>query len=357
MGFIKGMDVSMAKELESHDASYYLNGQKDDLFRILKKCGTDMIRLRVWPDPYDENGAPYGGGTNDLQTTEELARRTIESGMEFLLDFHYSDFWADPGKQVKPKAWRHLEGTVLETAVYLNTRDTLKYLRNRGLVPAMVQVGNEITNGLLWPDGHTDNLDAMAALLAAGIKAVREECPNAKIILHLDYGTDTVRYTRWFDNIQQYELDYDIIGMSYYPHWNGELKLLLDNMNLVSRKYDKDIIVAETSIGYTTDTLGCTGLVFTKELESQTNYPATPEGQEQFLRDLCAAVRSVKNGRGLGVFYWEPAWLPIPDCTWANPNGRAYMKDEVEAGNSMANQALFDRNGEANSALRNLYTM
>ena len=117
MGFVKGMDVSMAKALEAHGASYYLDGKQDDLFRILKKCGTDMIRLRIWPDPYDASGAPYGGGNNDLQTTVELAQRAKSSGMEVLLDFQYSDFWADPAKQIKPKAWKSLTGKELEAAV------------------------------------------------------------------------------------------------------------------------------------------------------------------------------------------------------------------------------------------------
>ncbi len=154
-----------------------------------------------------------------------------------------------------------------------------------------------------------------------------------------------------------FELDFDVIGMSYYPHWNGNLQLLLDNMNDVSKRYGKDIIVAETSIGYTTDGLGCKGIVFSKEQEKATGYPATMEGQEAFLRDLYRTVRSVENQRGIGVFYWEPAWLPIPDCKWANQNGCDYMNDKAETGNSMANQALFDASGNANTALQNLKTM
>ena len=357
MQFIKGMDVSMIKDLEAHGASYYIGGQNEDLFDILKTCGVNMIRLRIWNNPYDDQGNPYGGGTNDLQTTVELARRTILSGMSYMLDFHYSDFWADPAKQVKPKAWEHLEGKSLETAVYTYTVETLRCLKNQGLIPEMVQVGNEITKGLLWPSGHVDHTEAMAALLKAGIRGVREECPDAKIVLHLDFGTDNEMYRHWFDNVQPYHLDYDVIGMSYYPHWNGSLKLLLDNMNDVSSRYDKDVIVAETSIGYTTDTLGCTGLVFSKEQEKAAGYPATMEGQEAFLEDLYTSVRKVNNGRGIGVFYWEPAWLPIPECTWANQNGCDYMKDKAEAGNSMANQALFDAQGNVNRALLNLKTM
>ena len=354
---IKGMDVSMIMELESYGASYYLNGKKEDLFCLLKTCGVNMVRLRIWPDPYDEEGNPYGGGMNDLKTTIEIARRVVENGMEIMLDFHYSDFWADPAKQVKPKAWKALSGKELETAVYLHTVDTIKALRNQKLIPAMVQVGNEITKGLLWPDGYVDQTERMAALLQAGIKGVREECPNAKIVLHLDVGTDNQMYRQWFDRIEPYALDFDVIGMSYYPHWNGSLQLLSDNMNDISSRYGKEVLVAETSIGYTTDTLGCKGIVFSEEQEKATGYPATTEGQEAFLRELYHTVRNVQNNKGIGVFYWEPAWLAIPDCTWASESGRLYMNDQAEAGNAMANQALFDASGNANSALLNLKTM
>lgn len=357
MQFVKGMDVSMIKELEGYGAAYYLDGRKGDLFEILNQCGVNMIRLRIWQDPYDENGNPYGGGMNDLQTTMELAERAVRNGMSYLLDFHYSDFWADPAKQVKPKAWRGLCGEKLETAVYLHTVNTLKAMKNEGFVPAMVQVGNEITNGLLWPDGHIDHREEMAALLQAGMKGVREVCPDTMIMLHLDFGTDNSMYRNWFDKIQPFRLDFDVIGMSYYPHWNGSLQLLLDNMNDVSKRYDKDIIIAETSIGYTTDSLGCSGVVFSEEQEKATGYPATMAGQEAFLKDLYQAVRSVSGGRGIGVFYWEPAWLPIPDCKWANQNGCDYMNDKAETGNAIANQALFDASGNANSALVNLKMM
>ena len=145
MKFIKGMDISMVKELEHYGASYRLNGKKEDLFAILKTCGANNVRIRIWPDPYDENGNSYGGGGNDLETTIEIAERTVQSGMDFMLDFHYSDFWADPAKQVKPKAWKELSGEALETAVYLHTVDTLKALKNHKLVPTMVQVGNEMS--------------------------------------------------------------------------------------------------------------------------------------------------------------------------------------------------------------------
>ena len=316
-----------------------------------------MVRIRIWADPYDESGNSYGGGGNDLQTTIEIAKRVVKNGMEFLLDFHYSDFWADPGKQVKPKAWENLSGIALETAVYLHTVNTLKALRNEQLVPKIVQVGNEITNGLLWPDGHVNQTDTMVLLIKSGIRGVREECPTAKIVLHLDFGTDNKLYRKWFDNIGKYTVDFDVIGLSYYPHWNGGLSLLTENMNDISERYDKDVLIAETSIGYTTETFGCKGTVYNKELEKLTGYPATQKGQEDFLRELFKTVRNVKDGRGIGVFYWEPAWLPINDCTWASNSGCKYMNEKEEPGNAMANMALFDDKGNANSALLNIHTM
>jgi arabinogalactan endo-1,4-beta-galactosidase len=256
--------------------------------------------------------------------------------MDFLLDFHYSDFWADPAKQVKPKAWENLHINDLETAVYLHTVDTLKALKNQGVSPAMVQVGNEITNGLLWPEGHVDNLEKMVSLLQAGIKGVREECPMAKIVIHLDFGTNNELYKKWFDQVISHNLDFDVIGMSYYPHWNGSLELLLNNMNDISKRYNKEVLIAETSVGYTLDTFGCKGIVYDKSCEEASGYPATKKGQEDFLRDLFQTVRKVNNNKGIGVFYREPAWLPIPDCYWASESGTAYINDKCEAGNAMA---------------------
>lgn len=352
-----GIDVSTYFEEKRANARYLLNGKEVDPLKVFKDNGITYMRIRIWNNPFSEDHKPYKGGTCDVDNFLKLATLSKQYGYKIVPDFHYSDFWADPAKQVKPKAWKELSGEALETAVYLHTLDTLKTLKNQKLVPAMVQVGNEITKGLLWPDGYVDQTQSMAQLLKAGIKGVREECPDAKIVLHLDFGTDNQMYRKWFDQIEPYELDYDIIGMSYYPHWNGGLELLLNNMNDISSRYDKDVLVAETSIGYTTETFGCRGIVYSREHEKITGYPATQEGQEAFLRDLFATVRKVKDARGIGVFYWEPAWLPIPDCTWASKSGSMYMKDKVAAGNAMANMALFDEKGNANSALLNMKTM
>ena len=355
--FFKGADVSMLEELEQHGARYYLHNQNRDLFAILAECGINLIRLRLWNDPYDGNGEPYGGGGNDRNAVMRLAHRIKKNGLAFMLDFHYSDFWADPAKQFKPKAWTDLHDRQLCDAVYRYTKDTLTELRLEGLLPQMVQVGNEITHGLLWPDGHYDNPEMMTALLKAGIRAVRETDPSIRIVLHLDFGTDNQLYRKWFSQAEMYGLDFDVIGMSYYPFWNGTIEALIDNMNDMSRTFHKDVMVVETSIGYTTDSLGCNGMVYSKELEKNSPYPGTKSGQESFMRSLIQKVRNVDEHRGIGVIYWEPAWLPFPDCAWAKPIGCAYMNDKAELGNSWANQALFDEQGNANPALTNLKSM
>jgi len=357
MCFLKGVDVSMVKELEGRGARYSYKGEHMDLFRILELSGVNLVRLRLWNHPYDKNGTAYGGGTNDLQTTLELAKRVVGHNMNLMLDFHYSDFWADPAKQVKPKAWEEFDLEQLKAVVYQYTLDTLRFLQIQNTMPAIVQIGNEITNGFLWPDGRVENTENMVSLLQAGIKAVSEIDPNIKILLHLDFGTDNKMYRNWFKKIEPYHLEFDMIGMSYYPYWNGSLESLIYNMNDISKNFGKEVLVAETAIGYTTDNYGCRGVIFSEELEEKTGYEASKEGQEAFLRDLYKAVKSVEDGKGVGVLYWEPEWLPIPECTWATQIGCSYMHDTAEVGNSWGNQALFDAAGDANPALINIGAM
>lgn len=376
MEFIKGMDVSMLRELEEQGAEYYLGNEKKDIFEIFKETGVNLVRLRLWHTPYTASGEPYGGGTNDMETTVSLAKRVVKNGLQFMLDFHYSDFWTDPSKQIKPKAWVDLTGAKLEQMVYDYTLKTLEELRSNEVIPTIVQIGNEITNGFLWPEGRwsvqgdevnpvngqkqesvfekSASPEGMVRLLEAGIRAVKDFDNNIKVLLHLDYGTDNKLYRKWFSAIEPYNLPYDMIGMSYYPYWNGTLEELLFNMNDVSKTFHKKVLVAETAMGYTTDSLGCKGMIFAEELEKQSGYPASEEGQMEFLKKLASTIRNVDGGNGVGFLYWEPAWLPITACTWAKAAGCEYIHDKGEIGNSWANQALFNKQGKANQTLVNM---
>ena len=353
MIFYRGADISTLDELEKKGVCFYDGGQKGDLFDILKRYGVNMIRLRIWNDPYDEDGAPYGGGTNDFAATERLARRAIEHGMEVLLDFHYSDFWADPGKQFPPKAWRDLSLEKLETEVYRYTYGVVSCLVKNGLRPAMVQVGNEITNGLLWDAGKlpvsednehfapSENFGNTARLLQSGIKAVREADNSINIMLHLDFGGNNELYRNWFDQVIEHRLDFDTIGLSYYPFWHRTLDDLTFNMNDISARYSKDVLVVETAYGYTLEKpSGDKAALEDSVFKDYHPYPITPEGQRDFLIELAKRIQNVPNERGRGFVYWEPAW--VPRSTWATKAGMRYILHEGEEGSGWGNQALFD---------------
>jgi len=344
--FYRGADVSTADELERKGLSFYDGGQEEDLFALLSKKGVNMIRLRIWNDPYDEDGAPYGGGTNDYDTTARLARRAKEQGMDLLLDFHYSDFWADPGKQFPPKAWRGLSLAALEAEVYEYTHGVVTRLIKEGLRPDMVQIGNEITNGLLWDTGKLPDYESMARLLKSGIKAVREADKTINIMLQLDFGGNNELYRSWFDKALVHNLDFDTIGLSYYPYWHRTLDDLSHNMNDIAVRYGKDLIVVETAYGFTLETASGAKMVLEESIfKDYQPFPITPEGQRDFLLELANRIRAVPNGRGRGFVYWEPAW--IPGSTWATKAGMKYIGYEGEEGSNWGNQALFDFKGNA----------
>ncbi len=350
-GFIKGADVSTLKEME--DAGYVfkgLDGQPGDAMALLHEQGFNYIRLRIWVDPYDANGNTYGGGTNDLPTTLYLAQKAKDNGMKFLLDFHYSDFWTDPGKQFKPKAWADLSFEDLKKAVYEYSRDTIKAFGDKGLMPDMVQIGNELNGGMLWPDGKSwgqdgKEFDRLAELLKAGIQGVRDGGgTDCQIMLHLAEGPKKDTFKWWFDEITKRDVPFDIIGMSMYTWWHGTIPQLKESMQFCADTYNKDIIVVETAYAYTLENLDGVENTFTANEEKVSGYPATPEGQAAYLRDTMEATSQVD--RGIGVFYWEPAWKSAPGITWSTKAGMDYTDDHWKEGNSRENQALFDDNGQ-----------
>lgn len=188
MEFIKGADLSTLLELEKCGARYFDGGEEKEILSILKGYGFNSVRLRLWNDPYDKEGKPYGAGTNDLDVTIKTAKKVVDAGFGFLFNLHYSDFWADPGKQIKPKAWENYSVEELEQAVFDFTKDSMEALHKAGAKPTMVQVGNELSNGLLWPEGRKPGWDNITRFVNAGIRGVRVVDKSVPIMIHLDNG-------------------------------------------------------------------------------------------------------------------------------------------------------------------------
>lgn len=363
MKFYKGMDISTIKEVEGLGGKFYDHGEEKDVLEILKSYGTNAVRLRLWNDPYAKDGTPYGAGTNDLPTTIEIAKRAKSQGMDVLLCMHYSDFWADPGKQRVPKAWRGMDAPQLEQAVYDFTRDTLLAMRQAGVFPDLIQVGNELTNGMLWPQGkllECGNYDNLAKFVSAGIRAVRSLDPKLPIMIHLDNGGNAPMYRDWFDHYMERGEDFQMIGLSYYPFWHGTLKELQDNMNDLAVRYGKELVIAEVSMGFTMEDYGIyeelsederKGYATKPELVEKLEFPMTKEGQADFMKALLSVMEQVPENKCRGFFYWEPAWIPVPGSGWANEAALQYIEEKGPGGNEWANQALFDYNGQSLPAL------
>lgn len=356
MKFVKGMDLSTLLELERCGAKYYDNGEERDLLAIMKSYDVDTIRIRLWNDPWSETGESYGAGENDLKTSLEIAKRVTAAGFGVLLNFHYSDFWADPGKQIKPKAWADYGVKELEQAVYDYTLESMQTFLDAGVNITMVQVGNELSNGLLWPEGKVPNYDNIATFVNAGIRAVRKADAAIPVMIHLDNGGNNALYREWFDNFTKRGENFEIIGLSYYPFWHGSLQMLNDNMNDIAERYGKDLVIAEVSMGYTMEDYKNyeklsdeerKGYATRPALVEKIEYPMTKHGQYDFMEDFLNRISHIKGGKGKGFFYWEPAWIPVPGSGWATPASLKYMNDPGPCGNEWANQALFDYDGNA----------
>ncbi len=359
--FVKGMDISTLLEVERLGGKFYNDGVEMELLSILESYNVNAVRLRLWNNPYTEDGRPYGAGGNDFETTYELAKRALDKHMEFLLDFHYSDFWTDPGKQTVPKAWKGKNVEQLEQAVYEYTKATLLALKEKDAFPTMIQVGNELTNGLLWPYGKVPEYDNIAKFVNAGIRGVRAVDPKVPIMIHLDNGGNNELYRIWFDEFMKRGSDFQIIGLSYYPFWHGSLEDLAKNMNDIAVRYGKELIIAEVSMGFTMEDYQTyeklpdekrKGMATKAELAAKVGYPMTPGGQCGFMQDLMTLIKNVPEGKGRGFFYWEPAWIPVEGSGWATEEALEYIKEKGPCGNEWANQALFDYDGNALPALK-----
>ena len=351
---ILGIDVSTYLEELEHGAVYLDGTTPIDPLDAFAANGVNWMRIRIWNDPHSPAGEPYLAGTCDLDHYIRLGKLAKSKGYHLLMDLHYSDFWADPGKQFTPKAWRSYDIAALANAVYAFTRDCLQKACDAGVAPEMIQVGNEITNGMLWPlgqlekpDGTRGNYDNFCRLVDAGCRACREVTPDAKIVLHLERSNDKAVYQEFFSRMEEAGIDYDIIGASYYPYWHGTPDALFANLR-ACRRFGKQIMVMELAYGSTTKAYLQNGkpcrLVIDEKMANVPGvierYPLTPEGQADFIRDFLHRARE----EGIdGIFYWEPLWLPGEGICWASEAGQAYIHEEGKSTeNEWANQCLFD---------------
>ena len=363
--FIMGMDASCVPALEASGVKYFdHDGNEKDVYEILSMNGINYIRVRVWNDPYDRNGNGYGGGNCDIDNAIEVGKRATKYGLKLLVNFHYSDFWADPAKQMVPKAWRGMKIDEKTEALYQFTKESLQKLANAGVDVGMVQVGNE-TNGSM--SGETSWLN-ISQLMNAGSKAVREVFPNALVAVHFANPEKVSNYENYAYYLSAQRVDYDVFASSYYPYWHGTLDNLTSILNEISSTYNKKVMVAEVSYAYTgadTDFYGNTigdGSAVTKD------YPYTIQGQTNLVRNV---VDACVNGMTdcIGVFYWEGTWISVGTNTWEENSAKwekygsgwasSYAKeyDPNDAGKyyggcAVENQAFFDENGQAIESLK-----
>lgn len=283
----RGADISWLPQMEASGYIFYNDqGEPEDCFKILKDHGINAIRLRTWVNPSSD---PRSGHCSKEETVA-MALRAKEWGMKVMINFHYSDSWADPGKQNKPKDWEGLDFDELKEALHAYTYDVMNSLKQAGIQPEWVQVGNEIPSGMIHPEGHTDNWPQLAELLNKGYDAIKAVSPSSKVILHVDQGNNNERFRWWFDNAEKHKVNYDIIGMSFYPWWlegKPDYTEVIDDLgvNLLDmvNRYNKEVMVVEVG-----------------------GEDVRPKNTYDMLRAVIQRVKEVPNERGLGVFYWEP---------------------------------------------------
>jgi arabinogalactan endo-1,4-beta-galactosidase len=300
--FARGADVGWLPQMESSGIKFYNDmGVEEDCLKILKKHGINAIRLRTWVDPSQDK---FRGHCSTIETVA-MAVRAQKSGMRIMIDFHYSDSWADPGKQIKPKAWIDHSFTQLLTDVFLYTKEVMSTLKLQGIYPEWVQIGNETTGGMIYPEGSTDNWSQLAQLINQGYDAVKKVSPNSKIILHIDQGNYNRKFITWFDNAKKFGAKFDVIGMSYYPyHLNSShpnyMQSIDDlgfNLKDMASRYNKEVMIVE---------------VGGEDNKAQNTYDMLVAVQRK--------VKEVPGHKGLGVIYWEPqgvrSWSRYPLSIW-----------------------------------------
>ncbi len=308
--FLRAADISFIPEIESEGGVYYDNGVAADPVEIFAKNGLNAARLRVWVNPSPE--------WCDQAQTYAMAKRVVAAGMKLVIDFHYSDTWADPGHQTTPAAWASLSHTQLVAEVKAYTHSFISGLIAQGTAPWGVQIGNEITSGILWPDGYLDGTagqwQKFTDLVKAGVQGVKDAqgANPIKIIIHIDRGGDNSGARYFFNNLESYNVPFDIIGLSYYTWWHGPVENMVTNVNDLGPRYKKPIFIAETMYPWTLTLWGNWGRQVTSISQADPSFPATFAGQTSYVDSILAIVQDIPGGYGAGVFYWAPEYIDDP---------------------------------------------
>ena len=362
--FIFGMDASCVPALEASGVKYYdFDGNEQDVFKVLADNGINYIRVRVWNNPFDENGNGFGGGNCDIQNALAIGKRATKYGMKLLVNFHYSDFWADPSKQMVPVAWKDMTVEEKAQALYDYTKESLQLLKDAGVDVGMVQVGNE-TTGKMCGESSWENI---CALMSAGSNAIREIFPDAQIAVHFTNPEKSGNYRYYAQQLQKYQVYYDVFASSYYPYWHGSVWNLSNVLTEIAEDFHKKVMVVETSYAYTDKDTDFSGNTISATSQVAKKYSYTVEGQMKAVRDVVQTVAGIPGG--IGVFYWEGTWISVGQTSWEEnsalwetygsgwASSYAAVYDPVDAGKwyggcAVDNQAMFDPNGKPLESLK-----
>lgn len=377
--FICGADISSIKSEYESGVKYYdfdgnelayapVEGEKG-FFAFLHECGINWVRIRIWNNPYDGEGHGYGGGNNDLEAAEEIGKLATDAGLRVFIDFHYSDFWADPGKYQAPKEWKDMDIEEKSEALEKYTVESLTALIDSGVDVGMVQTGNETVTGLA---GETDWQD-ICMLLDKGSSAVRYVADTMEkemlVVLHFTDISES-RYDTIASTLEENQVDYDVFATSYYPYWHGTTADLTNVMSMIAEKYGKKVMVAETSYAYTLKDGDGHKQSVGRGDDLPMEYDVSVQGQADAVADVIQATANMGEA-GIGVFYWEPAWIPVQVYNKKDKNSSDILKENKKAweekgsgwassyagsydpadagkwygGSSWDNQALFDFEG------------
>ena len=359
---ILGIDVSTYFETLKLGGKYFYQGKNVDPLDEFIKNGVSSMRIRTWVNPYSEDGLPYNGGTCDTINFIELSKLAQSKGYSIYLDIHYSDFWCDPAKQMKPKSWRNLDFNELKNMVYKYTCELLNNAKENNIDIKIIQIGNEITNGMLWPDGKLygethprKGYNNLCMLLKEGIKACDEIYPQALKMLHLERSYDKDLYFEFFSEMEKHEVSFDIIGASFYPYWHKSKESMFDNLKSCKERFKKQVMIVETSYAFTLedyyqDNNGVINLGVNKNnidtFDIKTKYPFTKTGQKDYIHDL---IKDAINNDIDGLYYWEPLWVPGNLTCWSSKESQIYINEcNKSIRNEWSNQCLVDYSGNLN---------